>query len=221
MRATLPEPCLCLVTDRSVVVRSGAGHDMVRRVARAVEGGVDLVQLREKDLSGGELLALARELLRALEGRAPLVINERVDVAVAAGAQGVQLGEDALSVEEARKVLPPQACVGRSVHSVDGAIDAEKAGADFLVVGTMFATGSHPGGVASGPELMRETAASCRAPLLGIGGIAPDNLAMVVSAGASGVAVIRSILGAEDPEQAARALKESLLEAWQIRVQTS
>ena len=217
----MPEPCLCLVTDRRVVVRSGAGQDMVRRVARAVEGGVDLVQLREKDLSAGELLALARELLRALEGRAPLVINERVDVAVAAGAQGVQLGEDALSVEEARKVLPPQACVGRSVHSVDGAIDAETAGADFLVVGTMFPTGSHPGGIASGPELMRETAASCRAPLLGIGGIAPDNLAMVVSAGASGVAVIRSILGAEDPAQAARALKESLLEAWQIRVQTS
>ena len=128
---------------------------MVRRVARAVEGGVDLVQLRDKDLPGGELLALARELLRALEGRAPLVINERVDVAVAAGAQGVQLGEDALSVEEARKILPPQAWVGRSVHSVDGAIDAENAGADFLVVGTMFATGSHPGAVASGPELMR------------------------------------------------------------------
>ena len=183
---------------------------MVRRVARAVEGGVDLVQLRDKDLPGGELLALARELLRALEGRAPLVINERVDVAVAAGAQGVQLGEDALSVEEARKILPPGSCVGRSVHSVDGAIEAENAGADFLVVGTMFATGSHPG-----------AAASCRAPLLGIGGITPDNLAMVVRAGASGVAVIRSILGAEDPERAARTLKESLSEAWQSRVKTS
>ena len=217
----MPEPCLCLVTDRRVTVRSGAGRDMVRRVARAVEGGVDLVQLRDKDLPGGELLALARELLRALEGRAPLVINERVDVAVAAGAQGVQLGEDALSVEEARKILPPGSCVGRSVHSVDGAIEAENAGADFLVVGTMFATGSHPGAVASGPELMRETAASCRAPLLGIGGITPDNLAMVVRAGASGVAVIRSILGAEDPERAARTLKESLSEAWQSRVKTS
>ena len=212
MRAALPVPCLCLVTDRSV-----AGADMVRRVELAVDGGVDLVQLREKDLPGGELLALARRLLAALDGRAALVVNERVDVAVVAGTQGVQLGEDALPVAEVRSVLPPGACIGRSVHSVEGAVHAEQAGADFLVVGTMFATGSHPGAAAAGPELMRETAGRCRVPLLGIGGITPDNLGEVVHSGAAGVAVIRSILGSDDPRRAARVLKDSLLEAWQTR----
>jgi thiamine-phosphate pyrophosphorylase len=216
MRAALPEPCLCLVTDRAV-----AGKEMVRLVALAVEGGVDLVQLREKDLPGGELLALARQLLEELDGRAELVVNERVDVALLAGAQGVQLGEDALPVAEARAILPPPACIGRSVHSVEGAVEAEQAGADFLVVGTMFATGSHPGAQPAGPGLIREMARRCRVPLLGIGGITPDNLGEVVQAGAAGVAVIRNILGAGDPRQAAMTLKDSLLEAWQSRHEIS
>ncbi len=193
----------------------------MRRVADAVAGGVDLVQLREKDLDGRNLQVLGYEILEALGGQAKLVINERVDVAVAAGAHGVQLGEHALPVKDARAILPPDAWIGRSVHSVEGAVAAERDGADFLVVGTMFATGSHPGARAAGPELMREVAARCRLPLLGIGGIIPDNLGDVIRAGATGVAVIRSILGSNDPRSAAKVLKESLLAAWQRRSELS
>ena len=213
MPAVLELPCLCLVADSSVV---GPG-ELVACVAAAVAGGVGLVQLRAKDLPGGRLLSLAEELKRAIDGRAVLLVNERVDVAVAVGADGVQLGEEALPVAAARKLLPQGALVGRSVHSADGAADAALAGADFLLAGSMFATGSHPGAAPAGPGLMREAAARCDAPLVGIGGITPGNLGEVVAAGAAGVAVIRSILGSSDPQAAAEELKLALLSAWRSR----
>ena len=114
----LPKPCLCLVTDRNV----GDPTTLVSRVAQAVDGGVDLVQLREKDLPGGILLELAHEIKQAIGDRAALVVNERIDVALAAGGLGVQLGEEALPVHTARRILGPGFLIGRSVHSVDGAI---------------------------------------------------------------------------------------------------
>lgn len=206
MRPSLPNPCLCLVTDRRV-----AGEDdLVQRVDRAVAGGVDLVQLREKDLPGGRLLKLAQELKEALGDSALLVVNERVDVAVASGAHGAQLGEDALPVAVARDLLGPQALIGRSVHSLEGARQAASQGADFLVVGTMYATRTHPGAEPAGPELLQSIANQCSVPLIGIGGITLDNVGRVMSAGAAGVAVITSILGAPDPEAAARQLKQAM-----------
>jgi thiamine-phosphate pyrophosphorylase len=200
-----------LVTDRSAT--SG---DLVERVALAVQGGVDLVQLREKDLSGGQLLRLAESLLKAIGGSASLIVNERADVAVAAGAQGVQLGEDGLPVSAARMTVGSGALVGRSVHSVQAATQAEAEGADFLVVGTMFASRSHPGEAPAGPGLMRQISEKCRLPLIGIGGITPENAPEVIEAGASGVAVISNILAAPDPKAAAEKLKEAICEAWRV-----
>lgn len=218
MSAALELPCLCLVTDNSVV----SLDELIPRVAAAVAGGVGLVQLRAKELPGGQLLSLATELKQAIDGRAALLVNERVDVAAAADADGMQLGEEALPVAEARKLLPGGALIGRSVHSAEGAALAVSQGADFLVVGTMFATGSHPGAVPAGPGLMREASrllslSKGDVPLIGIGGITPGNLAEVIAAGASGVAVIRSILGASDPQAAAEELNLALKAAWQSR----
>lgn len=218
MRAALELPCLCLVADTSVV----SPDELVSRVSAAVAGGVGLVQLRAKELAGGRILSLAEELKQAVDGRAVLLVNERVDIAIAAAADGVQLGEEALPVSTARKLLPSSALIGRSVHSADGATDAFTTGADFLVVGTMFATGSHPGAVPAGPGLMREVSrllslSKGSVPLLGIGGITAGNLAEVVTAGGSGVAVIRSILSAPDPQAAAAELNLALEEAWQSR----
>ena len=213
MTATLQLPCLCLVADCSV---AGPG-ELAARVALAVDGGVNLVQLRGKELPGGQLLSLATELMSAIEGRATLLVNERVDVAAAAGAAGVQLGEEALPVSAARRILPPGSIIGRSVHSDDGAARAADDGADFLIVGTMFATGSHPGAEPAGPGLMRNAAARCNLPLIGIGGITPGSVAEVMAAGASGVAVIRSILAADDPRQAARELYSELIDSWRER----
>ena len=179
-------------------------------------GGVDLVQLRDKDLPAGELLGLATSLLDAIDGRAKLIVNDRADVALAVGAQGVQLGEEGLPVSAARKTLGSTALIGRSVHSELSAAQAETDGADFLIVGTIFASRSHPGGEPAGTDLMRRISRNCRLPLIGIGGITLENAPAVIEAGASGVAVITNILAASDPEAAAGRLKEAIREAWSI-----
>ena len=184
--------------------------DLAARVVAAVAGGVDLVQLREKDLPGGHLLKLAATLEERISGRARLIINERVDVAATLPAAGVQLGEDALPVAAARRLLVQDALLGRSVHSLDGARQAVADGADFLVAGTMYASRSHPGEPPAGPELIRQIAAIADMPILGIGGITPDNVGVVMQAGAAGAAVITNILAATDPEQAAARLKAAM-----------
>jgi thiamine-phosphate diphosphorylase len=207
MRPLLPEPCLCLVTDRRITGEA----ELVDRVARAVAGGVNMVQLREKDLPGGRLLALADALKNAIGDSALLVINERADVAAHANADGVQLGEEALSVCDARDIIGPNVLVGRSVHSLEGAVQAAQQGADFLVVGTMFASASHPGEEPTGPDLIRKIAMECSLPIIGIGGINLSNIEQVMAAGASGVAVISSILAASDPREAAHRMKQAML----------
>ncbi len=209
MLARLPDPCLCLVTDRRV----GDAATLVSRVAAAVAGGVDLVQLREKDLHGAQLLELAAALRDAIGEAALLLVNERVDVAAALPADGVQLGEDAIPVPAARQILGPESLIGRSVHSVAGAEQAVVDGADFLVVGTMYASRSHPGEEPAGPELVRRIALRCALPSIGIGGITADNAQEVIRAGARGVAVITGILADPKPGEAARRLKEAMLAA--------
>lgn len=196
---------------------------MVERIGEAVAGGVDVVQLREKDLPGGVLLKLAHSVKRTINGRALLIINERADVAVAAAADGVQLGEEALPLASVRQIVGPQALIGRSVHSSDGALQAQAEGASFLVVGTMYATGSHPGAQPSGPGLVQQISQNLEQqpvplPLIGIGGITAANLKAVIEAGASGVAVISSILASQDPRSAAQELKMAMLEAWPSRL---
>lgn len=207
-------PCLCLVADCSVVPPS----ELPDRVAAAVDGGVSLVQLRAKEMPGGLMLTLTLELARTIGGRATLLVNERVDVAATAKAPGVQLGEQALSARDARHLLAPGSLIGRSVHSVNGALQAVADGADFLLVGTMFQTSSHPGEEPAGPQLMRDVAARVGGgsglPLIGIGGITPGNVDAVVEAGASGVAVIRSILSADDPRSAAEKMRSALETSW-------
>ena len=174
-----------------------------------------MVQLRAKEMPGGLMLSLAREMEDVIGGRAALLINERVDVAAVAPAGGVQLGEAALSASSARQLLPAGSLIGRSVHSVEGAVQATSDGADFLVVGTMFATRSHPGEEPAGPGLLRQVAGRCDLPLIGIGGITPENVDSVIEAGASGVAVIRSILAADDPGHAAAEMLSVLEASWQ------
>jgi thiamine-phosphate pyrophosphorylase len=210
MAAELRLPCLCLVADCSVALID----ELPQRVGAAVDGGVSLVQLRAKELPGGQLLCLANELQKTIAGRVPLLINERVDVAAVIAADGVQLGEEALPVHSAKELLPSGSLIGRSVHTVAGAMRAASEGADFLVVGTMFASHSHPGEEPAGPELMRSVADQCERPLIGIGGITPGNLDAVIGAGASGIAVIRSILNADDPQQASQQMMSALQTSW-------
>jgi|TARA_Y100000310_G_scaffold256961_1_gene264906 thiamine-phosphate pyrophosphorylase len=183
-------------------------------VEEAVDGGVSMVQLRERDLRGGQLLELARRVRSITEGRALMFVNERIDVALLCGADGVQLGENGIPVSEARELIGDRLLLSRSVHSVEGAANAVDAGADLLVVGTIFETGTHPGRTTAGPKLISDVAGVVNAPILGIGGINHSNVDQVIVAGATGAAVITAISADPDPRGATQDLMSTMSKAW-------
>ena len=204
--ASLPYPTLCLVTELSLA----SGEALLDKIEKALDGGVDAVQLRAKELAAGRLLSLARSLRKVTGQRALLFVNDRIDVAIAARADGVQLGEDAIGVEAARRLVGAEMLVGRSVHSVEGAVEAEFQGADFLVLGAIFATDSKPSVEPAGIGLLEEAARRVSIPILGIGGIDQNNAGQVIRSGGYGIAVIRSILASSNPGQAAREIRQSM-----------
>ena len=167
-----------------------------------------MVQLREKSLSTGDLYRLAVTLRRVTLGKAILTINDRTDVALAVDADGVHLPSDSLPACVVKKVGGGRLLVGRSVHSVEEAVVAESDGVDYLILGTIYGTASHPGRPPSGPGLIEAVKARVRTHLYAIGGINASNAGEAMRAGADGVAVIRSILGALDPRTAAREIAE-------------
>jgi len=208
-RPVLPLPIVMLVTDRQAC----GDRRLEDVVEAAVEGGVNMVQLREKDLTAGALYALALRLRQIVGTQALLLVNDRVDVALAAGVHGVELGGTALPTEIVRK-LAPNLVIGRSVHDVAHAAEAIQDGANLLVVGTMFASRSHPGLTPAGPPLIRKVAGLSTVPLIGIGGITAGNARQVIGAGAGGVAAITAITAAPDPRDAAARLVAAVNEAW-------
>ncbi len=200
----LSRPCLMLVSDRSLC------PDLVGAAEAAVTGGVDAVQLREKDMPSEELLPLARRLRQATEGRALLLVNGPLAVAQAAEADGVHLPEDAPPVERPREGF----LIGRSVHSLAAARRAEAEGVDYLIAGPVYETRSHPGREPAGLALIEEVARGVRLPVLAIGGVTAGRVQEVVRAGASGVAVISAILTQPDKRAAAEGLRRALDVAW-------
>lgn len=193
---------LCLVTDRTQT----GGRDLVEVVGACLAAGLPAVQLREKDLGAADLAALARRL-RALTRRhgAMLIVNDRVDVALAVGADAVQRTSTSLPVEDIRAVAGDRLRIGASVHSLAEAVAAEKAGADWIVFGPVFDTPSKRAwGPPQGLEALARVTAAVRVPVLAIGGITPERVRAVRGAGAHGVAVISAILGADEPAAATR-----------------
>ncbi len=175
-------------------------------MAEAVSGGVGMVQVREKTRSSGDLYQLATRLRIVTQGKALLIINDRLDVALAVDADGVHLPSDSLPACVVKKLGGGRLLVGRSVHSVEEAVAAESDGVDYLILGTIYGTASHPGRPPSGPGLIEAVKARVRTHLYAIGGISASNADEVMRAGADGVAVIRAILGGPDPRAAAREL---------------
>ena len=204
-------PCLCLVTDRSRVAPDRTLEDVVEE---AVAGGTTMVQLREKDLPASEMLDLACALREITLGRALLFVNDRVDVALACEADGVQLGESGLTVEAARRVSQGRLILGRSVHSVEGAVAAETLGADMLIAGTIFPTTSHTGVPTAGVGLLSQIGNAVDIPVLAIGGVTSANISSVVQAGASGAAVIGEVMSSPDPLESSKALVDSMRGSW-------
>jgi thiamine-phosphate pyrophosphorylase len=193
-----------LVSDQ----KQTGGRDLVEVLSQALQAGVRAIQLREKDLDtievyrrGERLLALTRQ------AGAALIVNDRADVAMALGADGVHLTRKSLPPEEARAVVGPGMLVGVSCHSLSDVREAEAGGVDFVVLGPVYATPSKaPYGPPLTPAVLSKARAACSVPILAIGGITVSCVPDVVHAGADGVAVISAILAVPDPGTATREL---------------
>jgi len=193
------DPSLYVILDRA----AAGGRALPDLLDAAVAGGCRMVQLREKEWPSGRVLPLA-ERLRARCGAAGVtfIVNDRVDLALAAGADGVHLGQDDLPARVARPLLRPGMILGVSTHSVEQARAAQADGADYIAVGSMFPTATKADFQLVGPDLVRKLRSEIRVPLIGIGGITHDNVQDVIRAGADGVAVISGVGGAADPRAA-------------------
>jgi len=202
---------LYIVTDR----KASRGRDHMSMVRAALDGGADVIQLRDKDLSGRDLYALAREMASLVHAsRARFIVNDRLDIALAAGADGVHLGQYDLPVAAARSLSPPSFIIGASVGSVEEALAAERDGADYIALSPVFSTPTKDdAGPGHGLEVLREIKAAVKLPVIAIGGVNAGNVTEVVAAGADGVAVISAVLGADDVEAAARSMRELVIRA--------
>lgn len=193
-----------LITDS----RAGTPERMEAIVAAALCGGMTAVQLRARGWSDRTLFDAAQRLRRLTRQHGALfLVNDRVDVALACGADGVHLGVEDLPVESARRLLGPSATIGYSPDSRDDAVHAIAAGASYLGVGPVFPTSSKgDAGAPIGTQGISLMVDSVSVPVIGVGGIDPDNAGAVVAAGACGVAIVSAIFLADDPEQQARRL---------------
>jgi thiamine-phosphate diphosphorylase len=206
---------MCLVTDRQ---RAGGANGVVARAAWAARAGVHLVQVRERDLEGRSLTDLVARCVAAVRGtRARVVVNERFDVALAAGAHGVHLRAGSMAAARVRAAAPPGFLIGRSVHAPEEAADAGAAGAlDYLIFGTVFATGSKPGRAPAGLAALAAAVAAARVPVLAVGGVTPDKLREVAATGAAGFAAIGMFAAASEAAVAQAVTRAA--SAWDFRI---
>jgi thiamine-phosphate pyrophosphorylase len=187
-----------------------AGRTALEILAMTLAAGVRLVQLREKDLNGRPLYELAGEFRRQTQAAgALLIINDRLDIALAAGADGVHLGQDDLPLSAARP-LGPELIIGASTHSLEEALAAEEAGASYVNVGPIFATLTKEAATPLGPEMIDRIAPKLHIPWTTMGGIKKTNIDQVVSRGARHPAVITAVTAAPDPIAAARELRQKI-----------
>jgi thiamine-phosphate pyrophosphorylase len=207
---------VCYVTDRKAL--AGSAEEQIRslleKMESAARAGVDWIQIREKDLSGRELAALAGEAVRRIPRSCRVLVNDRLDVAMAGGAGGVHLGERSMPVEEARRFVREKNpggdfLVGVSGHSIESVQTAERLGADYAIFGPVYET---PSKIAFGPPQgvgqLAEVCRSVSGPVIAIGGITIRNAGECVRSGASGIAAIRMFQDATDLAALVRTLRK-------------
>jgi thiamine-phosphate pyrophosphorylase len=209
LRSALDRPILCYVTDGQEFSEAERHRILIERVSAAIDAGVDWIQIREKDIAGDALFALAREAVK-IAGRAArgtrILVNDRVDVALAAGAAGVHLGADAIPVQAVapwckKGDFPAGFSIGASCHSVEDVHSAEAAGADYLFYGPVFYTPSKK--TFGAPQGVGRLAEACRAakiPVLPVGGIKEKDAPECLRAGGAGIAAISLFQQAREPE---------------------
>ena len=196
-----------LVTDHNCL----QGRDFLGCIENALQGGVTLVQLREKNVDGGIFLQRAVAVKNLCDKyNVPLLINDRIDVALACQAAGVHLGQDDIPPSAARAILGPDAIIGVSAHSCEEALAAEKDGADYLGVGAVFPTNSKDDASEVGLNMLKEIRQISKLPIVGIGGINAQNYTQVRAAGAQGAAIISGILGVDNIEDEVSKIKMTI-----------
>ncbi len=184
-------------------------------VEQAISGGAVCVQLRDKKCSSGELFKTAKELIGITKKHhVPLIINDRLDIALAVKADGVHLGQEDLPAQVARRIMPLEMILGVSVDSVQQALEAQDAGATYLGVGSIFPTATKPdAGYPIGLNTLSEICSHIDIPVVGIGGIHAENAGLVIAAGAQGVAVVSCVVGADDVTRAAEKVASAVSKA--------
>ncbi|HET7874648.1 MAG TPA: thiamine phosphate synthase [Methylomirabilota bacterium] len=209
----LPSP-LYVVLDPAVA----RGRDPLALLDAVLAGGCRMIQLRDKETPLAKLYPLACEVSRRCRDvGALLIVNDRADLALAVEAGGLHVGQDDLPAGAARRLLRPGMILGVSTHDPEQARRAAADGADYIAVGSMFPTGTKPGFQLVGPELVTRIRSEIPVPLVGIGGITPDNVDRVMAAGADGVAVISAVCAAPDPAAATRLFLDRIARADRTR----
>jgi thiamine-phosphate pyrophosphorylase len=211
----LPDWRLYLVTDRGLA----RGRPIAWVVEAAVRGGVTAVQLREKECGTRDFVQLGRELKKLLAPhQVPLIVNDRVDIALAIGADGVHIGQQDMEPERARSLLGPDAIIGLSIETIEQARATASLDVDYLGVGPVFATATK---IDAAPPLGAAALAQVREisrhAIVAIGGIGLENAGQAIDCGADGVAIVSAICAADDPERTARELRQSIDAALQTR----
>ncbi len=211
MHVPVPNYSFYVITD----CRLAAGRPIRDIVAGAIQGGATCIQVREKEMSSRDLYHLSLQL-RTLtrEKQIPLIINDRLDIALAVGADGIHLGQEDLPAAVARRLIPPDMILGVSAENVRQALEAQAAGANYLGVGAVYATSTKPdAGEPMGLAALAEICRRVDLPVVGIGGIHAGNAGEVIAAGAQGVAVVSCVVAAERVAEAARAVAKKVQEA--------
>lgn len=192
---------LYLVTDRDVL----KGKDLCEAIEASIKGGVTLVQLREKDISSLDFYNLAVAVKKITDKHnVPLIINDRIDIALAVDAAGVHVGQSDIPTKVARKIIGEDKILGISAATLEEAKLAEAEGADYLGIGAVFPTDTKKDARSVSIELLEEIKKSLTVPVVGIGGISQNNAELLKESKIDGIAVVSSILGKEDIEQAAK-----------------
>ena len=199
---------LYLVTDRNQTV----GRDLLWVVEQALDGGVKAIQLREKDLAGRDVFVLAERFHKLCQAyRADLFINDRVDVALAVDAAGVQLGKTSIPVTSARALMGSKKRIGVSTHTLEEAREAEQSGADFVLFGPVYFTASKAAyGPPQGLAALKTIVDKISLPVYAIGGVTPENIGPTQNTGARGVALISAIMSAANPKEATEKMLQQL-----------
>ena len=191
-----------------ILDRQGNDYDRLLEIARQSAFGVDMIQLRDKKGCARDILNFSRKILEMLRGRLPFIVNDRVDLAVAAGADGVHLGQEDLPLKEARRMMGSRAIMGVSCQNYEQARRAERDGADYIGFGSVFSTLTKPGRSPMNLQLLRKAARDIRIPVFAIGGITPAHISNLRVLGVERFAVCRAICKARNIEEAVREFQE-------------